>query len=681
MQVNLNRFQQERQQQQVQLPFDQQVHYPVSSLPLLTGLSVSPNMQQFLPHVIRAAVEEIQNKAGTTWSRTFFFNLIGDNGFNNQMFADFVRELCSVIELVLMTTQQGIEQTIASCAEEMTVYAVSITAKGNPNLINALISHGQQSTVAQMDMCIRTHREAVTRMRQAVQAEADRQRSGNGGYSTQTQPSMGVTMATPTHHQAAFSSGPTSYFAGSPRPLNDPAGSGRASVQVASLDRPSDPAVIDVQPRPPRSVPLQAASASTQVRGRSGNVVPIAASGASTSTRLSSLEPVGPLRVVEVIDASAAAWIPSSKFPQLPAYDPNVETLKFHIYSDGTIEPLITPNPTMDRSEHLKPLTITPTLVATLHGLHVSSGATDPAAHVEITPADLHSIPYPNEEAEITMNHKENWFLAEGCMLAQRSKFPDTVAMAVKHSVVIDPIMGSSAVRDLIGELCLTQNAAQASVVLRNVENAAMKAQNLLDLRAISRLKRRLVDRVNRFVRHDMSMSYGTITDFVTDWPELPGWFKTKIGQSAYDLLIDAHKRIVLEAVGLIDAKRLEQLGQTRFKHLAMPEQEDLHVLPLAEYIAYGVVDMSSIELRAEIPAKTKESRAFSVMIAQNHTPVLHKLVSQLCDRAKGEQLFGNTPQRYLLRTRDGVVLEVGPGAFNTGEFVVSVNQAGELDE
>jgi hypothetical protein len=672
---NGNVFQQAQFAQALSLPYDRVVAMPTQSMPNLSGVSVSVNMQPFAGSIIATAIGKIQTQASQTFPRTFFFNVMAQDGYNNALFKQFVNELLSYVETMVMVTGRYPQQIAEEAIDAFLTYKVAGLALMNQQLCAAV---GQQ-TYMLLQQAVGSFEASWNNVQnelRRVQQGGNRQGSFGGGpnQGTIAMPMMGGGGG----GNAGYGGG-SSIFSSAGSPVYGGSyGSGGVNISAPTEHIPMNnnavqPRVETLRTAAPSQVVISPMTASTNeavsLTTQGNNTAPQNSQQASSASE--------PARVQAVGDSKSVKWKPSVQYPSLPTYDPNKEDLKFLVMSDGTIQPTIALKSTMDQQKHLAAPEITPTWTTMTQQQAVA--AQQPEKSRVLTPGDLRQVFYP-QGASTVATHKENWTYAEAYMLSQRSEVPSKATMAQKYAMLMDTIIGSSKVTALLHSLTQTSNAAESSKLLAAALDEAMRSQDYLDIRSIRHVIRRLWLRTNRFLAVDMSIP-GIAIDkpesYIEDAPALAGYTTSKIGVKTGKVFEDAHKTIVAQACNLAEGELREAINDGEFSECKIPLEEDHRLIHLYNNVVYGVVDLSTIELRAQIPArKDGDKYSYSALISESNTPLLAALAKYLFDKKSAEEQGGAgfTCDRFLLRTNDGVTLELAPAAFTPGEIVVALH-------
>ena len=648
-------FQQLAQEQAQQIPFDRLIYNFANQLPTGQGMAFSANMNQIAQKVVEGLIGEIQGKVSVSAPRTYLFNLAAGNGYNNPFFTEMVNEFQKHCEIVITVTQQHPLAGLPDAIVAYVTYKASLVGLNNPALTQ-MLPHLIQS----MRDNVQSYEATITQMSQQLMGSMNNQQRP---ATIQFQPAANVnqnagmvvqnSLFTNTGHAASPSA---------PRNLGiAPAAPVRMTQTLPEPSNVSAPYFGNTQPVAPL-IPLQTAQTVTTLTPAATQV------GPTNLVR----DTTAPIQLVEVRDADTSIWVASERWPAMPTYDPNKEELKFHIYNDGSIQPVIAQKAAnMDRAQHLAPIAITPNWVLISQ---TQSSIAPPGAVAEVpaktpTAADIKEINYP-DGVEIVAGHKENWVYAEAHMLSQRRKHPERSLLVVKQAFVVDSLIASSEVYSLINFLLQAESHRDAAVLLEKASHTALLSKSYLDYRSIIRLVTRLTQRVNRFVALEMSLNFGRIDSYIEDAPQLGGFLAKKLGKASGDLFESACKRIIRESVTVATGHLFDSIQEPNFQHCAIPPEENLSLLHLYNYTVYGVIDASTIELRAEIPAEK-----FSVLVSETSTPLLysvaHRLLSTLMPDGKNFQ--GVNRDRFLLRTNDGVTIELTQAAFNPQELVAGL--------
>lgn len=648
------------QQQMLQnIPYHQLVHNELNPNQVnLVGISMSANMAPYYGLVLTQAINEVQGKRSASAPRVFFFNVMAINNFDNNQFRAYLQELAKIVEQVCIAQNQIPQDVLPQVTEAYTSYSVAKLALTNQMLCQALAQQSPQTLQA-----IQANIGDFENMLRGMLGN----RGGFGGNAGTVNMNAGSNT-----RGAAFNGNSGSVFQGAGimgGGFSNSSNNGVFSVPSAGSGGQVNENIFGkstVAHNTPSVQVMNTAGANAISSFQSPNLSGVQDVSAKQATPGSQPQP----QVTQVGDTTNVIWTPSIRYPVLPTFDPNREELKFLAYSDGSIQPLIAQKVNMDRNAHLAPLSITPKW-AILPG---APGSFLPAteesakkAEIIITADDVMVMPYP-DNVETSLTHKESWLTAEAYMLATRSKYLDKALMVQKYAMLADTLLASHQVQLLIANLHNTSAPQEAAALLAAAYKQAVESENYLDVRAILRIVRRLADRVNRFVRLQMSLPYGTIDDYIEDVGQLAGFFKDKMGEAAGNLFEANHKLIVNEALDVAVDDMAESITQCFFGKSEFPPSEDLYYLHLVNNVVYAVIDLSSSQLRAQIP-----EAGHSAMVSDSSTPLLAFLAQSLFNKksAQSKGGAGYSPDRFVLRTNDGVALEFAKGAFATGSTMV----------
>ncbi len=698
MQVNLNAFGQLQQQQTLTVPCDRLVlPFLVNALPNLPNLQIAQELHPFVPVLLAAAVQELQGKASNTPGRVYLYNLMSLQGYDNMYFRSYLRELAELTKLtvIAMNRPTEVEQVIIESVNLYTAYLVSDHSLKNPYVTQAFHQIGQTVLLGEMQQNKTNFESFVARMRENVQRVRQMQMGGGmqqGGYAPNVQ-------LAPAANAGLIAGDQNSIFnAGVPGRMVD-VDTGRTTVRISS--------VPTRQQTPPAPPPIQRHTAGVVIQptgqqragtripntGTSRPVLPsmpVRAANAQPPIEINAAAAPNPedSRVTTVADLDSGLWRPSAQFPALPAYDPNVAEVKLHVLASGVVQPLIGPKNNMDRKNHLEPLLITPAWVTVQQNAYLQRSdrsESDKDAHEHFTPQHLREEIYPGDAGN-SVTFKENWLQAEAFMISRRPENPDKVMFVRRHGTVVDTMFASERIVQLVHALRESANPQQAASMLIQAVQENGKSQDLLEGRVLRRLGARLVDRINRFVSLEMSQRLGTIDNFTIDWPQLPGYFRSKLGQTAEDLLLMSHQRLMREALTVLSEDRAQALQERLFDRASLPV-DGVDFLHLATNVVFGVTDLSTIELRASLPVDVQiegdkqVNTYYSAMVTEANTALMYDLARRMTADEEGQSRFGGNASAdlHLLRTRDGVVLEIARGAFNSDSLVaMRSNKIGE---
>lgn len=673
-----------------QVPFNQVAFQPLppgAPPPQLVGLQVVGNLVNFAGHLVAQAITDIQDGLRQSYARVYFFNLMAANNYDNLTFRQVVFELSQYVELMCMVNNEVPVVTIPKVTPGYITFKVAQAALQNPLLLQQM---GQQTQMAMLDT-VNQFQAIIARIRASMGQQQQPGMQPSGGFMAGAPGFAGggnMGMAMGQGPGGGFMTGVSGFSGGgasgmftdnrsvSFTPSGADNGMNLTSATAGNYAQAARETAATPAPVAANVVSLDSAAAGPTLFSTASEVVSANVStGATVPTSAPPPVQLVEAHVVSVGDRESVKWMPSVKYPVLPTFDPNTQDLKFHVYSDGTIEPLISQRGTMDRQAHLSPISVTPKFVAMSQELAANNPATadQKDAHQIVNPEQIQEVLYPGN-ADTSLTNKQNWTLTEAHLLSVRHKYPEKYSMVLKYSMLLDTLLGSAKIVTLIANLGRSQNVGEAVGYLKTAMTQAAYEQNNRDMRAIAHIARRLTQRVNRFVYVDMSLTFARIDDYVEDGEAQIPFIANQLGTAVADTLKNAHKRIISEAVGVADESLAAIINEAEFELSKIPENEGVEYIHLYNNVVYGVVDLSTIELRAEIPKE-----GYSVLINEASTPLLSDLAKRLFNKKTAQAKFGAglEVERHLLRTNDGVVLEFAQAAF-AGSGIVVAKYVGE---
>lgn len=88
--------------------------------PFLVPVNVAPQLQQAVNLITGYSMLEVQQNAGKNEIRSFYFNLVSRNNWNNPEFLDLVNGVAAYTELLINSNRMQIEQAVHTAAAELT---------------------------------------------------------------------------------------------------------------------------------------------------------------------------------------------------------------------------------------------------------------------------------------------------------------------------------------------------------------------------------------------------------------------------------------------------------------------------------------------------------------------------------------------------------------------------------
>ena len=162
---------------QVQLPFNpfqlqmQPMMFAQDTPPIVVNLTdINPKIAYLLRNVCSEVINEVNRKAGSNVLRTFHFNQIYNNGFNNQDYFQLVQSTMDIMEFLLVNGHATTpEQAMAIAVPRATLFSCVMNLQ-NPQFRQSLVGITDPRQVHESDQLmqeINSIQSAIMRYKQA----------------------------------------------------------------------------------------------------------------------------------------------------------------------------------------------------------------------------------------------------------------------------------------------------------------------------------------------------------------------------------------------------------------------------------------------------------------------------------------------------------------------------------
>ena len=115
------------------------------NVPFAPPVNASPQMQQLVPVATGFFLMELQNNAPKNASRTFLFNVLSQNGYQNNEFLEALQSVVDYAEFLIATQNMPAEQAVPQAAAELASIMACIQVRKFPQLEQMLPQGGMQS--------------------------------------------------------------------------------------------------------------------------------------------------------------------------------------------------------------------------------------------------------------------------------------------------------------------------------------------------------------------------------------------------------------------------------------------------------------------------------------------------------------------------------------------------------
>ena len=660
----------------MQLPFSEtQLQWPINQLgygqaPVQMQIQCSPQLQNYVPLILNQLATAIQETATQNKLRTFLFNQMANQQFNNEEFYRLATMTAEVVELVMLTTPGAqIESAIQKTTRQVVLFVTALNAIKFPGLTQGLAPQD----LANIQATTEGFNREVAAMKQSLQPPPQQGGWGQPNQWQQPQPNQGG-WGVPQQPQfgAGHPAGNQGYGGSAlpPVPTSPPAWRGRA--------------VNNTPVKPVANIRVEATVIPTGRKTfRSGQIPAASMPFTRAPEPVAPVVPtiIAPKTDVDIYDASGLSWLltqglspiefwkSSKEFPFTYAYNPTLYTLNNLVDTQGNVRSvLVTKEPIpMDRTAHLSAPKIAPAWTIPVLAESVTMDKYD--RKMAIAHEDLVYVKYP-EGISHAASPDEHWTLATtylGAILIDQHAKRQVIRLG---GVIVEPVVCNPIFKMWLSDLSKhTSPKWVHSALLSLMEEAGYRSERH-DIQLVNRINKLLTNRINRFIKNELALSSGTIDSFLVDGLAIVPYLEKKFGMSVVDTFMTAFPDMVTGCLSFYEKE--EQVDVVDYycsgfmKELGGPTG-DRELITFYQHNEYALVDLSSIELQVDLG-----STGVAVGVKESLTPLFYGL----CEALLGEHDYEDGAKeivRYYIRTNDDLTFEVNRGAINKDFFLVSL--------
>jgi hypothetical protein len=649
-----------------------QQHFPPLNLqpgqmpPIQVPVQFPPMFHQLVPIIVFHAVHASQAEMNNSVLRMLHFNMMAQNNWNNPFFAFFLDNLCAALEPALIvaaaTTREPPDAVIARVASQ---YAQFRTAK------NAFIYQLVDRFPQPFQLSLRQTDEAWRSMISTISAQAAQiQQQGQMGYGQApgygAQPGYGQPQG---YGQPAYGQQP-GYGGGYPNPgYNQPSQSpyggqnnfGGMNPNAARFNAPvAPPYSPPAAAQPTASGTPSSWRTSATPLNQSSSSGPINAAPPARSFRQPPSAP--PAVVTTPAPAPRSTPIAPSK-PE--AYDLNLFEPEQILTAEGRITTRLRNLSIMDRDQHLRrpgytpPWIKTPTLAQRDERLQEATKVEPPGPVFEVTE-------FKEGVSQPCLHRDELWAkLSIGIQALQRNQ---AKIRAISGMVAeLKPVKTSAAFPAALQQLQECPDLETVATSLRH-----LMTNSADDTPAFEEVDRRLTSNINDILQKEMQLDVA-IDSFRDDMADLNVLLVKNHGPEVVDLLNNRCFQLTSRSMMAYtpsankdENEFYEVLVNAYFEEVLDEEtRKKLVVSMFSESLMLACVDMTSIELGLFVAEGN-----ISSLLQASAAPVGYELVHALM-----AQPSVSKANRVLLKTSDGVVLQISRGAFNPDAYLLSLQK------
>lgn len=653
-----------QQSQNMQLPYSTtQVQFPFIPLqpgvaPFIpNGLQIPSPLQQLVPLIVYEGIHNIQIAATQSALRVFFFNQMAANGFSNNEFIQFINGLTYIIDLRMRTLNNAdVQRVITQTAIDYTEYKVAMNAAVYPALTTVL----PQEAMTAINNCINSFNVHVGQMEQVVNRPMVNQQ--NTGV---PQNMIGMPIGQPNNQAYGMlynggnnSRPPDRYIDNFNSQNNRPVPNVSTMPIVTNLQHTQQNSTYT-----PRSSP-EVLSARNAIR----DTTPVKqVSVSAQDTNRVELERVVPIYRESnnfIPSKDFEGWKRSDTYPVTLAYDINTSELMYAIAPDGTVIPkLLKKAENMERDKHLKPPSLTPAWATNIPMETPISIDANTGDEKPLSISDMTFLQPPCPPTLTTKNSNDNWAFNEAALRLEIERHHKRRHYIASESNEVETVAASKEILSVVDSLIDAVNEEEAVSIIKHATEINSLTDFRTDVKALAKINDRLTKRVNVFIKNELGLASGTITNYAEDILELIPYLKETYGDSVSECLRKSHRKILKESLNYATGEMNDAINSCFYEKLVIEKEDDFVLINFYENNLFVSVDLSVIELKIELPV-TKHS----VGILKEELPLLY----EIAERAY-KTVTSNDRNNCYIRTADDITYRITTGAFNSNFYLISL--------
>lgn len=665
-------------QQQLPYPIDRPIFAPQNinpnALPFVPqGIQAPPWLIQYVPFMTGIIMNQIQAGMGNGPISMFFYNMMVDRNWNNAAFSNLVQDISDSMFLEHQDWQpppHQIEGAIHNNVQfflSMRVISTVLEFGQLWNLIDPADHHAIQMTTAKFVEYMRR----IQNMRNATPAPSAMAAYGQPVHHAAPaygQPTYGQPAAQTAQRHQPYTTGGAQYAGGGP---GYQTGYGTQQNNAGSRDEGgrSYGGPTPAQQQAPHNA-WQAAQQAKQQQPAT-NVAP------PFETRKEPAMAATPVQsYANTADVYSVKWRMSPKYPYPIAFNPTTHDMHFAVQEDGSIQPLITENTMsgMDYDRHA---------IATLFGkppagtpvhkdIQIVTGVLSNAAkelseeleeHSTLTADEAAKHPTvltaPNQLFELSLDAALVSLQVNALTAGSGKVAPDMYRM---YASIYTPLIGE----DDEAEAAVNLSKSFTYIELREKLKALAETSSPA---FISEINQRMTAHVNHVLHNKLSITPEslTVTDYVLDLDDLISLLGSRYGEEIVTAFLKDQRKEIARVIVALDPKNdgeatlLEMLKSGLLGDAEWGDNELPEVTIVRSVYSLTQINVLSHDLMVSGVAGVGNS------ILRKYHPALHELALNVFQ--SGESYAGDV-YRYLVRTKDGRILELSRGNIND-EFMM----------
>lgn len=659
--------------QQVNLPFNpfalqhQPMQFQQDSPPILPNIpGINPKIAYILKNVVAEVLNEIGRKCQANTLRTFHFNQIYNNNFNNNDFFQLIASTMDMIELMLVQNQaQYPEQAMQAVVPQSVLFSCVLNLQ-NPNFRQQLASNCDQRVIYEaeqlfqqigiMQNAIMAYKQSITNTMQspAFINHSPVQYQNQGWQNPVAQQVQQNQYNNPPQNTGRFPS--------AAMPVNNQHLQNNSATQKTYVQRPFQP------PAPPAQQQYQSNAFSYQEKAKAVEV--------SIYQNNQHQQPVQIIQVKDNDDGfdEVTRWIPSEEFPYPPAVNKNEKlrsrtTMRTKVLDDGTLaeypftEMIVQPRSKedMDRDQHSivtsAQMAVTSFIPA---AFSTRAEAVDNALSNTIIKKSKESSKLTDEVIE-----KDSWtsemFIEESIFENKAAQVAEStedscVSYRSKH-IIAKPFISKRDNSDILKHL---SNAKTISDLCKKMQGLLTGKTNKQIVQFVNELDKYLTVEFVKYLGAKFGIYVKRLDSFMDDCQDIYDFI---LNESTEAHLSGFKEQEIIFINTYLSAMVGEELKAQLKKECEIIDENGkvaVFVTFVESFYSITTIDIHSTELGVEFYKATEdEGKGRSSLIRQSSNPALFKFAKDLIAASiEDDFLFAH----HLLITNDNVVFEISKG-------------------
>lgn len=660
---------------------------PPGSPSFIPNPSYLPNgYQQIYPFIVSEAMNALSEKAGANPLRTFLYNQTSFNGWNNQDFAALIDGLVRLIEVKFNSgTFRDIQQCVNTCA----IYFAELNAAANilkfpalqegmgqqeVNAVNSVLND-LKATMGEIERFYRqgglqpqqpqnqwndpnAYRPPQQVQPQQAWSRHQPQSAGTNWRQVQNQQQL---------NQAAVPSVNTTRGYGNQTDMQD---SGDPVVNRYGRRAPTGVAL-----NPPQLQQPQARVAQYDNRDQARQQVAQAMIG-NIPGRTQPAVQQPPAAPTLLVPSESVKFKPSDKFQVNVAYDPNEVIIFYEVTPEGHLLPSVSKKADidMDKSKHL----MTPSFVATppaaldtvdskVRGHLTEKALTEDVLSIaDVKKIENIEFAYKDKSRAASVSMDELWLNNEVqlALVKKAAKRMSVYRSLGVHLTPLTTLVDSKAMINAVAQCETFEAACKTMRTFASQLREGICAHG--DDKTLTFINKRLTQALNDWLVKQLAVTTGCIDSFIEDAPAVPKFVADKVTPSFGAKVVEAQSRIISTSLKYAEEEFERDQNSNLLGEVANMEKliEGVSVTYFYDYLTMTSLDLYSTELRFDVPKGTETS----VGVFKAQTPLLYQIADNTFTHARA---LGLEFDRHLVRTADGVLLELSISAMNPDFYLV----------